>query len=216
MSGEYFSEIAFELMKENQEKKRIGRNIFHRTASRKGGVKGAVRLPNDNKQPASCKKDIESCDVCDERKFCTKNGGIKTTMLNMVLGLTWQDFLKLDKEQRKEKLPKMVEVVGGRKALAERLGISYDSIAQMYKQLGLTNPRPKKTKEEKPMSVIKASEVTMVKESPTVAEPKKNTFRLSLSGDYKGEEVKEKLQNFGLILDDGKSYNVYLTIEEGE
>lgn len=205
------SEIAKMLWKENQEKKIIARGV-HGLASRKRGIKGAVKTPVDYMKGR-------------EKKLYT--GATKSKNLPMLYSV----FLQKSKEEKKELLEGYLKEYPKVKDLAEvwiPLGLpSVDMIYNWRRSLGMKyDKRVKKTKEASMEDIIKEVEETTNKANAISAKInsinseveekiKGISYNVELiGGEISGNELSDRLEDIASSLKNGKTYTIILRLKE--
>ena len=126
---------------------------------------------------------------------------------------SWEEFLKLDKEQRTATLPKLVEQAGSRKDLATKFNISVHAINGHFRDLALAKISLNKKKGHHKEQGVKEhleqheTQVPMILDDPSL-------FKHAISGEMSGEEFNNFTAVISTLLGKNKKYSVVIQIKE--
>lgn len=178
-------EIEKLLELDNREKKKAGRGIFKRTASRRGGAKGGWRVPSTYD------------------KNMQKPGEVTITMYLP----TWDEMMSMDAAKQRETyllLKREFSVKQLNAAWREAAALSYPA-DKLYRLYG--SPLPSRKKGEGGGWREPGAELS--ERAPEFA-----GMRINLKDKLSGEGVGDRLTNIGSILSKDTVYMVTVTIEE--
>lgn len=149
----------------------------------------------------------------------------------MYESIKYDELKQLPDEQKKEALQELMDKYGSNKAIAEATGGALIAISNMYSKYVEGKPIGRKKKEEvieetpknevsqesKPKRKytkrnIESQEQEIVR--TPIKLPKPSSFTTSLSGDFTGEELKERIIGLANSLLSTKTYSITLQLEE--
>lgn len=149
----------------------------------------------------------------------------------MYENIKYEELKQLPDEQKKEALQELMDKYGSNKAIAEATGGALIAIGNMYSKYVEGKPIGRKKKEEvieeapknevsqesKPKRKytkrnIESQEQEIVR--TPIKLPKPSSFTTSLSGDFTGEELKERIIGLANSLLSTKTYSITLQLEE--
>lgn len=152
----------------------------------------------------------------------------------MYENIKYEELKQLPDEQKKEVLQELMDKYGSNKAIAEATGGALIAISNMYSKYVEGKPIGRKKKEEvieeapknkvsqeskpKRKYTKRNTENTESQEQEIVRTPiklpKPSSFTTSLSGDFTGEELKERIIGLANSLLSTKTYSITLQLEE--